>query len=114
MDLLALCQDGIAHLQGFRDFGFKFSIKVLPLVKDLKPGNAVVRVCISGWFPALKYLSRFLLSLKSLEIFTLSKTSLITAGIYGCVSLCLKQRMSYFPKGKLKVSCSSHCLFSTF
>lgn len=90
MDLLALCQDGIAHSQGFRDFGFKYSIKGLTFVKDLEPGNAMARVCISGWFPALKYVSRFFLSLKSLEIFNVSKTSLITAGIYGCVSLCLK------------------------
>lgn len=44
MDLLALCQDGIAHLQGFREFGLKFSIKVLTLLKDLEPGHGVAHV----------------------------------------------------------------------
>lgn len=86
MDLLALCQDGIPHLQGFRDFGFNFSIKVFTSIKDLEPGHGVALVCISGWFPALKYLSRFFMSLKILEISDHSKTSLITAGVYGCVS----------------------------
>lgn len=73
MDLLALFQGGIAHLQRFRDFGFKSSIQVLTLVKDLEPGNAGAHVCISSWFPALKFLRFFSVS-KNLEIFNLSKT----------------------------------------